>query len=213
MPGQFPIVGDALLMRTVYQATGAQVGINNFGYKVTGIITGGASLQELATAIDVVLAPIAKALIPSNVTYRGIGFTNLTPPRTQEFWSNANLGVGTNGTLLTPTQVAGIISYYGTFAGPRNRGRNYIPFVPQNEVTATGLPQTTYTTALGALVTFLLANRVVVGVGGSTTLFPAINHRPYANGSGTAIFTMAARTRFGTQRKRGSYGQLNRSPF
>lgn len=212
MPGIFPVVGDLLQQRAVC-STVTQVGMNITGWYVSAIATGGATVNEIALAEDALYAPLYKAVLGNAATYRGVGYTNVVPPRTIEYVGNANAGAGTAGVTLAPTQTRGLITFQGVSAGPRNRGRIYIPFPASVFLNPDGSPTTGYITLLGNLRNAYAASHTIVGAGGTTTIIPAILHRPYAVGNYTTVFATYVRTKWGTQRRSGMYGRPNIPPF
>ena len=212
MAGMYPVVGDIVEQRVVC-ALGNQVAMNIFHYGVGAITSGGASLLEMATAMDALLAPLYKDLMDVAATYRGVGMTNVIVPRTIEYVSTAGIGFGTQAGNSIPTQVRGLISYQGNAAGPRNRGRQYIPFPSVTALTASGLVSTTYSTSLTNLRAVLSVTRIFIGATGNTTVFPVVAHRPFLPSNWSTVTQMFARTKFGTQRKSGAYGRPNTAPF
>lgn len=213
MPGNTPAAGDVLECRVVCAALGQQIGMNVLHYGVRTTISGGCTIQEFVNGLDTDLAPFYKNLISSNALYRGIGAANLIPPRTTEFSSIANAGVGTAGPNLLPTQVRGLISLYTPLAGRSNRGRVYIPFPPTNGATVDGDPTAGYVVFLGALRNRLIIPITIVGAVGTSTFEPMIRHKVGGPFAATVITSGIARSRFATQRRSGAYGRQNQIPF
>lgn len=210
--GFFPVPGDTVEQRVITVA-GNQVGMNIFHYGVTTVTTGGASLLEIATAVDPVIAPLYKNLLWTGAQYRGIGFTNLTGVRTIEWAANANAGIGLMAGNPLPTQTRSLISYQGNNAGAANRGRQYIPFPSVLAITASADLAAGYLANLVLLRTHLSATRVIIGVTGTLTMVPVIAHKPHTPSNWAAVFQMFARTKFATQRRSGAYGKPNVPPF
>lgn len=212
MPGTFPIVGDILEQRVVC-STGNQLGVNVTHWLVTAVTTGGASLQEMATSNDALFAPKYKPALANQGYYNGVGFTNLTLPRTLEYHSAAGAGVGTGGTNMMNPSTAGLIRWQGLLAGPANRGRIYVPFPSTTMVTAVGQPNSSYTALLNTIRLAYVGLNVIVGVGGSTSMILIIKHRPGVVPGYATVVGSSVSPGFGQQHRRGYFGQPNVSPF
>lgn len=212
MPGNPPTSGDVLELEVLTAITN-QVGVNILHYNVTTVTTGGATLQEICNGMDLVLNIFYKNILCNAATYRGVGLSNISGLRTAQVVSTAHAGPGTAGANLIPTQVRGLISTYSNLAGPRYRGRIYVPFPSANGADAAGLPTPAYVVILDALRAAIIAPRTIGGVGGNTTIVPSIAHRKDVPVSASEVQISVARTRFATQRKSGAYGRVNTPPF
>lgn len=212
MPGTPPAAGD-ILEAQVLTADANQIGENILHYYVSTTVTPIPSLQLICTTLDGTWATPYKNVLNNNATYRGVGLSNITPPRSQQVVSNANAGPGTAGANALPTQVRGLISYYGFNAGPRYRGRSYICFPSQNGSDSSGNPTAAYVTLLGVLRNIFLGPITIVNGAGACTLSLALYHRKDMPPSATLVSTAVARNRFATQRRSGAYGRANVPPF
>jgi hypothetical protein len=212
MPGVTPVGADTVEIELLTAALG-QTGVNILHYNVRNITNGGCTLQEIANSYDNLVQAAYKNAICNQATWRGVGATNLTGVRTTQFYSNVNNGIGTGGANMTPTQVRALISWYAGGAGPGNRGRTYIPFVPLNGVTASGDPLPAYITILTTLE-LILGGPIVVVVGTrTTTLDLMIYHRPPSVAPFSLVTRGVVRARFATQRRSGAYGRVNVPAF
>lgn len=212
MPGTFPSPGEIVETRIV-SATTRQTGLNVQHWFTQTTTTGGASLQEIATAYDTRIAALYKLCLTSEATYRGVGATNLATPRSREFAAIGNAGVGLGAAPGAPTQVRGLISWYANAAGARNRGRTYIPFVPGSSVGTGGDPIAAYITRLIAVRDQMLPNLFVSGAGGTTNLQLCLTHRPPVLIGPSIVVSSIVRVFFATQRRSGAFGRQNQPPF
>lgn len=212
MPGLTPIVGD-IIETQVLTSFGNQIGLNVLHYRVATVVSGGTTLAAAAAVLDLGLHAAYKNAICNQATYRGIGMTNLAAPRSVQTVSQGNLGVGTGGANMSPTQVRGLISWYSNLAGRRYRGRTYIPFVPTNGVTAAGDPLAAYVTIMDAVRAVLQGGFTVTSGAPSTTYVLAIIHRNDNPLSASDVVLGVTRNRFATQRRSGAYGRANTPPF
>lgn len=213
MPGTTPIPGD-ILEATCLCFQGNQAGINLLHYYVTSVTTPGATLTQIVTRMDGIFTFTIKPLLCNLATYRGVGLANVSGARTNMVVSVAGAGAGTGGATAVPTQVRGLISWYATVAaGPRYRGRSYIPFPPQAALLASGDPTAGYTAALANHSISLAGPIVTVNGAGSTTVQLCIAHRKDIPISAALVTVLNARAKFATQRKSGQYGRANVAPF
>lgn len=204
-------LGDMIRVRIACY-TPNQVGINVVHFQVVSKTGTGQTQLQVAQAFDVSLAPRYKAVLSASAKYRGVSVGRVHPgPPTAPDVTVANDGVGLVAGDLAPTQVSGLISAKTDLAGVRYRGRAYIPFPSENDNEATSLPSAAYVTAIDDIGDELYTT-FPVGVGANTiVLDPIVFHRD--SNSGTAITSYIARTSWATQRRRGSLGQRNPTPF
>ena len=212
MPGTVPVVSD-ILECEVLTAFSNQIGVNILHYNVRTVVNGGVSLQFMANQYDSLIHANYKNVICNQATYRGIGLTNVTAPRTQQAVATANAGVGSGGANMIPTQVRGLISWYSNTAGRRFRGRTYIPFPPVNGATSAGDPLAAYVTLLDAVRVIMLGPLVFTSGANSTTLALGIYHRKDVPPTASDVAISVTRNRFATQRRSGAYGRANNPPF
>ncbi len=194
----------------------AQVGINSIHYQVTNTVGAGATQFQLASALDILAAPLMKAIISSTVQYRGVIVQRVFPrPPVVAESATGNTGTGSGAATQVSPQVAGLISTRTALAGRQFRGRLYAPFLGTGSIGANGSPTAPYVTALQALATAMFTNITCGGVGNTSTVTPVIYHR---NGYGdpvlhrdevTSITGATASTLAATVRRRGNYGRSN----
>ena len=168
--------------------------------------------QALATAIDAALFTAWKFILSNEATYRGVGVKRILPlPATIESFTIVNAGIGAAASTALPKQTAGVISLRTAFAGRAFRGRSYFPFPSEIDNLANGLPGPSLVTSLNTIGTILIASRAVTNGATSETWTPVVYHRNL--GTTDVLVAAIGRSIWGTQRRRGDFGQQNVSPF
>jgi hypothetical protein len=213
-------LGDVWKVRTVCY-TPSQIAINDLLYINNGTVGGTEpTADQYASALDLIVAPLYKALMTANSSYRGLSWQLQVRPLPQAVFTSFSDGVGTNSGNMSPTQVSYVIGKETAFAGRRYRGRIYPGFVPAVFVTAAGNLTTSGLTALTALASALVANLVVIGTNpgeGTITFVPVLRSLalpgPPPSYAYYHLTSTTARSKIGTQRRRGNYGRLNILPF
>lgn len=195
-----------------------QISVNVYYYKVSNVL-GAPVSNGVCGAIDSAFAPLYKACLNTQAKYRGVGMSIF---RTT-FWfaeetSVANDGAGVGGGLQAPLQSAGLITKQTGFAGRRNRGRAYIPFHASADVDpTTSAPNAGYQTNLGGVAARITGVfNYESSPGNHVELAPVLARKgpgPVLNYILTNITGATTRPKFGTQRRRGNYGQPNVLPF
>jgi hypothetical protein len=188
----------------------AQVSFNVMGWQCTGITGTGCTMAELASNLRANMIATYPALLTSVAQFRGVGAQQAYPPKDAESYAGGAIP-GTAGAVPLPKQIAGVLSFYDGLAGPKHRGRFYLPFPSTAQNTADGVPTAAYVTAVAAWAAGWNAGIHVVGAGGTADFLPHILHRLTLNG--TQATRYAARAIWGTQKKRGDYGRTNISPI
>jgi len=201
-----------LLEVTVVCRLEPQTAMNVYHYRASAIITGGATLGEIVSAIDSAFKPVMRPLVNPAATYRGVFMRDLTSPFDRPAFTidGSSVGTGTAGDLL-PQQTCGLVTKYTQFGGRAFRGRTYVPFPGEADNEADNSPSAAYQAKLATLATLILASQVVVGVTGSTTIVPVIYH--VGTGGANDITETKARSEWATQRRRASRGAPNIDPF
>jgi hypothetical protein len=207
-----PVAFDHVQVRVVCY-TPTQISVNVLDYVVRSpVITFGATLQEMATAISATLGPDYKAWMPSVARYRGVSVQDLTNPVSVPYVSFANDGPGTNGATLAPTQTTGIIQKKTLSGGRANRGRIYAGFPSQANLTATGGMSAGGLGLLANIQDAIDTSQTIVGAGGTTNLDLVVWHRGGAFNY-TLVNQLVALGEWATQRRRGQFGRINLPPF
>lgn len=202
-------VGDIIEVRTFCRATD-QVGINVFHYRCSGV-NGQVTLGMVAANLGASLPSRYKALMSNNAVYDGLDVVRIVPgPRTQNAWSTDGAGAGIVTGDVLPRQVAGVITKLTAFKGRRYRGRFYLAFPCEADSDMTGIPNANYMAALGLLATQFEQLLAPVSGANNAVFIPIVYHR--FPGDFTDIVRCRANQKWGTQRKRGSYGRPNQAP-
>jgi len=206
------LVNGDIIEGRVYVTMGGQTSINVVHFLGSGQIGLGGTLVEACQAFNNAMVTALKPLLSSSASYRGCGMRRIAPgtPSVEEFnVTGAGAGSVTGDPL--PKQTCGIISKRTDFAGPRMRGRFFVPFPGESDNDSDTTPSTTYMTRLTTLASALILG-FNAGIGPDATTFDlVIYHR--VGGSTNAVTAMLTREKWATQRSRGDYGRPNASPI
>lgn len=202
-------VEDYLEARVITQATD-QVGLCVYHYQCINL-TGGVTLGQAVTQLSTTQAAAWKALMAAGAWLKGFDLRRIAPgnPSAYAFELGAADVGGTTGNLLA-RQTCGVISKFTGLGRPAYRGRWYVPFPSVTDNHPEGKPATTYVAKLETLAAILVSNLVVTAGANTATLVPVIWHR--STKTGTRINSKRSNSKWGTQRRRGSYGQINILP-
>jgi len=196
-----------------------QIGVNTTYWQVTSASGLGATYAQTADAFDFALSVEYRAYLSSESTYRGVSVQQVEPgPLSLQVFNNDSFGVGTNGAAVLPGQDSPVVSWATTLAGPRFRGRIFLPFPSANAINATGR-LTALAISLYASLGTAYVTPVVAGVGPNTSTLrlclrsEVIPHTVPKVYIYPLVVTGSASAKMGTQRKRGDYGRLNLPPI
>jgi len=203
--------GDIMKCR-VWCADAEQASVNTYYFLVNDIGTPAATDSDLAQGLDTLLAPLYKAIITNDASYRGVEvqIASQIPLPVPQFWAT-HTGAGTAGTPGLPRQAAGLVSFRTTLAGPGHRGRVFLPFVAAASNRAPGQTTTTYIDDVTDLMNALTNYSAVSSGGRTATVQFGIFSKKNSNFFALENFIVAAG--WATQRRRGSYGRPNVSPI
>lgn len=195
-----------------YTSFGDQVAINVFNYKVgaTGVdlVTDLEAVQALSTHF----ATAFRACISSAAKLEGFGLQRRIPsPPGHEALTSADSGVGQVAGEPLPRQVAGLISTKTEFAGPRYRGRFYIPFPGESDNDTDATPTAAAWARFNTLADKLEVNVTVTGTGGNVLMIPVVYSRKFQTTN--QVLQAFARDNWATQQRRGAFGPKNVHPF
>lgn len=207
------VVGGMNLELRIFISDPAQLGINVLHY-AAGAFTGtGVAITAAATQLEGLFAPLYKPMLPSNVTFYGVGLRILDPvPQSLEFYSSTLRGVGTSGEANgVPKQSAPLITKRSDFAGRTGRGRFYCCFPNLGAATGTGAVAAAYATKMDAMGVGIAFTLGATDGGGTVQLIPCIRRR--STRAMTPITNCTSAHLFATMRKRGDYGRTNTLPF
>jgi hypothetical protein len=117
------------------------------------------------------------------------------------------------GVGLLPKQTAGLITFQSGVSGGQGQGRMYIPFPSPLASKASGAPTDAYLLLMTTLASALLGPIPTKGVSGAIGQLVAVT-KPYNDFTPVTQFTSSKPSpAWATQRRRGDYGRLNKSPF
>ncbi len=195
-----------------FEPNDKQVLINILHYRVTAIGGAGASDQDLAIQLSLVMAPRYKAIITPNIQYWGVSAQVIKPAVLSPVTASSGRAGGLAGSPPVPMVAAPVVTWRTGLAGRAFRGRSYIGgmsstlFNPDGEVTPTGIG------ILGSWAGELLNFTNVNGVGGgdTATVELVLYHRLLGTASTITNFNVSGKV--GRQKRRGSYGKLNNAP-
>jgi len=203
-----------------YTRHAEQVCVLRHFWRVTNTLGTGATQVQIAAAVDGAIASPLKALMASSAEYLGTKCSKIFPtPRTFATDVFTSTGFGGVAGDPVPRQSRGIVTLTTANAGRSWRGRRYIPFPSETSNDSDGTPTGPYLTALDTLGTALITTLVGVGGGGNTCdLEPVLAKLTYVGHVLNSITMKSfagriSRNRWATQRRSGSYGRPNVTPF
>jgi len=212
MPGFTPAVGDLIQVRLQYRA-GSQLAINVLNYRVSVLVGGGMTLQQIADYFDGSLSGPLIAWLPTVANYESVSVQNMQPPITVPYESGLSAAPGSVVGGVTPRQASGLISTKTALGGRSNRGRVYVGFVPKASVDADGELTGGATANLQAIADAIGPTAPASLGAQSTTLILQVRHPntvgPPPLPSSTEVVSLAASAGIATQRRRGDFGSPN----
>lgn len=205
------VTGDIIQERIVCYGQG-QISINVRHWRCYAHSGTGGTTAQMATN----RAPVRKAdyinVLSSAFRFRGVGIQRIFPaPPTDESIDVTQDAAGTIAGNAMSMQTAGVITLRTGVAQRKARGRVYLPFPSEADNDATGKPEAAYNGFANVLAVNLVGS-ITVGAGGNTSsLQQVVWSRKFQTYH--AITDAFATKKWGTQRRRGSYGQANQLPW
>jgi hypothetical protein len=205
-------LGDILEVKIfTYSAPLQQVGINITHYACTNVLGGSSTDAAAALAIDPIVAPLYKAVLPQTCTYYGIQVTKIWPlPRLLAQGVNGSQGAGTRALLTAPGQLSLVATKNTGLAGRSKRGRLYVSFPGQTDIDVTAQATVAYQVKCQQLVNGIIATYVLGNLINGATIVPVLWNRTTHAAQG--LLNGTVHLNFGTQRRRGEYGRPNAIP-
>jgi len=200
-------LNDVIKMRIVCKAT-PQTSYNVLYYRISSVIGAPTDATLGVGILAAGLVAAMKDVISNDATYSAFGLQKMSTPPSVETIVTSGTGVGTGGAGLAPLAVSGIITKRTNAAGRAYRGRMYTPFVPVGYVGADGHPGFGWVSSLNVLGAILF-NPIVCTSGADTATMQPVIRQAIAPHALTDITATTAQPRFGTQHRRGDYGQQN----
>lgn len=191
-----------------------QLGVNIYHYRVDAVSPTPPTHVELANYIYLAWRDEYINATTLDVLAAGASVKNLSSLTEATGYSTSPPTPGTNAAEILPRQVSGIIQKRSLIAGRQNQGRVYIPFPGENyNDGVAGTPNAAYLAVLTLIGNLMIpsVSWAIVQPGWSITLIPAIFHR--ASLTATRVHSFALPQKWATQRRRGSFGKANPTPF
>ncbi len=209
---------DDIVEVTTYCKANDQLGLNVFHYKVTQNALNNSlgrvveSLEGGAAAASATL----RSLMPTICAFAGWSVRIYNPGPSILYYDTTGIGAGTVTGDLLPRQCAGLISKRVNVAGRRKGGRFYMPFPGELDNAETSIPTDGYLARLGDLAAELLG--ALTDSGGNILAVPVVAKKTIVAGvtnisTTRQIIAMNPKQKWATQRRRGSFGRTNVSPF
>jgi len=210
-----PLVLNATYACKAWTQFAEQIGINTFHYRVITVGGGAdtATIEELAAQFSTVVNADMKALMTTNASFIGVTVQRVSAAGDAPVFNSSDAGAGTVAGDSLPRQATGLITWRTATAGAKGRGRTYTPFPSEAQNDAGSTPSAVYQANLATLATDLrdfqtvtsatmIANEIQLGIWSQV---PVGTFRP--------VTDYQIRGKWATQRRRGSYGRPNVSPF
>jgi hypothetical protein len=203
-------INDVYQIRIV-GISGGQASINVLHYLVTAKAGTGATDGTIAAAVSTAIKVGYKSLMETTTTYRGVGAKRIFPvPPGVETAVVSDTGFGSGGTGQAPTQCCGLITWRTAVGSRHGRGRMYTPFCAVTDLQTNGYFSAAYIVKLNGIAG-TLSTPIVCGVTNTNTLSLIIWDRK--NQVAYPVTNWTAGNFVATQRRRGSFGRPNLSPF
>jgi hypothetical protein len=206
----FLTTGDVLEIKE-YITDAEQVAVNTFHYRVTALV-GSIDDGQVGDAWNTGPGAAYPALLYDGATVIGVSVRILdhVPKLAANLIPNPTAGTG--GTVGCPRQSCPLLKYKTGDGGSRGRGRTYLPFMPSAGLATLGECSPAYIISMAVLLSALEAFNSVAGVGPSVaTIRQVIYHRD--THTATDVDEWAITPKIATQKRRGSFGRPNISPF
>jgi len=202
---------DILQLR-IWSVLGPQAAVNTLYYSVLSVGTPAATVADFLTNWNTTCVADYLALISNDATFKGeqARQVNRVPLFVMEELVTS-AGPGTDASAAMGTQLCGLISYRSANAGPKFRGRLYLPFPAIDANTVDGVPTTTYRNNVAAFTTAAVGVTNISAGGRTATLQQGIYHR--SSRTITPIVSAAIVPKWATQKRRGAFGRPNVSPI
>lgn len=209
--------GDVLTVGFYWQGLD-QIGICRRTMVWNSDVGGGAftTTTKLFVALDASgLSGFLKAIVSSNAVFLGWSAVHLpNPDKLATEYSTLGTGAGTSGDDMLPRQSAGLIKFTSPIAGKHGQGHMYIPFPALVDCEGPGEPKDSYVTRLNDIGGVLSADlNLADTTGGDGNLRSCLRPITGTVGEPAQIDGFVSYKAFATQKRRGSFGKLNRSPF
>jgi hypothetical protein len=205
------VVGKIVRVTIASIMPDTQVQENNINYICT--VSGGTDTRAaLGNAVQTLFNTNWLPLMSNVSSIYGNRVGTIFPRPPEIAIETVNQVNGAVGGVTMPTQSRAVLGFVTALAGPRYRGRLYLPTVDSGKMTTTSYPAAAVITASGVLGTALIAPIV----SGGSTWQPVILHKtlpPTVVYTTTPITGRVSVRFYGTQRRSGNYGRTNPLPW
>jgi hypothetical protein len=195
----------------------SQIAINRRAWKWVASIPGQpTNTTKVDAALLAASLPAAySALLVDAAVLLGVAYKPIPNPANQAaVYSTATTTAGTAGAVSLPKQTCGLIRFKSATMGKRGEGRIYVPFPSTTSNETTGVPTAGYVANLLSLGTLLGSNLACTSTTAAAgSIQPVLIPGPGIVTPPIQVTTMLALSAWATQRRRGDFGRLNRSPF
>jgi len=206
-----PALNDTFEFKLFCQYT-PQFSCNVLHYKIVALNGGVVTLEEMADALSLQLAPAWKPLFFTSASYYGALMRRVAPDATLQAQTKQGAGPGTAGTSAAPPSGSMYVTTTTGQPGRKNRGRIYFPFPPIQFLDVGGNLDAAGSAAIQLSMNTILQTHVVSGAsGGTVTLQYAIYNRAAKTSQPASQYFI--RTHLGTQVRRGFAKPNDRPPF
>lgn len=207
-------LGDKYKVLTCCYITG-QISLNTFYVEITNVVGVEPSDLQKANAIDAIFAPLYKPLMPPAATYYGVAVQKEGAPPGPLIGTSVNSGGGTGAGGFIATQVSFLASRKTALGGRHGRGRIYPGFPDSSHMNTNGQPKAAAVALIQTLANVQLTtiNAVTIAPAGNCDMQFRLKNIILGGTFYDPIVSVAASTRFATQRRRGDYGRLNPLPW
>ncbi len=191
-----------------------QISVNVINYNVQNVVGANVTDQDAVTFLDTLYHTPMKQMMPVTCQYYGTSAQVVFPrPPGVPVTSIARQGPGTVLGEQLPSQTAGLIALTTAIAGPKYRGRMYVPFPGEDDNTVNGLPSALYIAKLSTLGVLRTTVETVPNgaASGTVELHPIIWHRE--DDTRDLIIGHRERPAFATIRRRGELRRGDVPPF
>jgi len=194
--------------------TPSQIALNVLHYLCLAVSSAPPDYSIVAAGFDTLFAGNYKNMLGGNAAYRGVTAKRLTSIQSIQYPAVGGAGAAAGGATVMPTQAAGIITIRTRFGGSGYRGRVFLPFVAASYLTTAGAPAAPLIALMGAIAVSMGPSITIVGGAGSSCILQqVIRKRGGIMTADPQVIGYTVQPKFGTQRRRGQYGQPNVLPF
>jgi hypothetical protein len=205
------VVNDIVKLQ-LWSHDSEQAAVNTFFYKVTAVGGSIGTLEDMTDAFSTAVHTLYKLILNQQTNFDGVlGQIVFPPPLMVAVKNNGDAGGGTDGPDAAARQAAGLIAWGTPLAGPGGRGRTYLPFTSAIDSEGIGVPNAAYiiaaTNFAAAVLTF-----TTFSIGGRSATFE-FGLKKRNSSTFTPVTQGVVASKWATQKRRGSYGRPNASPF